>query len=64
MKEKNLDENNKVENENNQDLSLNNQIHLFRTFNSNKGHSSALKRRNMNENNPSLRNNKNNNYNK
>jgi len=59
-----LDENNNEEN--NQDLSLNNQLPLPRTFNSNTGHSSglpALRRRNMNENNPGLRRRRRNNEN-
>lgn len=62
-----LDENNNEGNENNQDLSLNNnQLPLPRTFNSNTGHSSglpALRRRNMNENNPGLRRRRRNNEN-
>ena len=64
-----MEENNNEEN-NNQDLSLNNQLPLPRTFNSNTGHSSglpALRRRNMNENNPGIRrrrrNNNENNFN-
>ena len=64
-----MEENNNEEN-NNQDLSLNNQLPLPRTFNSNTGHSSglpALRRRNMNENNPGVRrrrrNNNENNFN-
>ncbi len=67
--ERKLMEENNEEN-NNQDLSLNNQLPLPRTFNSNTGHSSglpALRRRNMNENNPGLRrrrrNNNENNFN-
>jgi uncharacterized Tic20 family protein len=67
--ERKLMEENNEEN-NNQDLSLNNQLPLPRTFNSNTGHSSglpALRRRNMNENNPGIRrrrrNNNENNFN-
>ena len=67
--ERKLMEENNEEN-NNQDLSLNNQLPLPRTFNSNTGHSSglpALRRRNMNENNPGVRrrrrNNNENNFN-
>ena len=66
----NLKEESNNEENNNQDLSLNNQLPLPRTFNSNTGHSSglpALRRRNMNENNPGLRrrrrNNNENNFN-
>lgn len=63
-----LEENNNEGNENNQDLSLslNNQLPLPRTFNSNTGHSSglpALRRRNMNENNPGVRRRRRNNEN-